>query len=97
LNGGLQFYGLPRSNHPDQFKRFFANMERSSQEGRSEGQFSFVPKFPLMEYTLANGSLIRAAYLAAFAVFGWPYILNERRTLCESSSGTRTSAIRRSL
>jgi hypothetical protein len=78
VNGGLQLYGLPGNSHPDDFKRFFASMDRASQEGAHEGQFSFSPKFPPVDNLRAHVSLIRAAYLTAFAVFGWPYILNER-------------------
>jgi hypothetical protein len=45
VDGGLQLYGLPGHNHPDDFRRFFASMDRASQEGSHEGQFSFSPTF----------------------------------------------------
>ena len=60
-------------------------MDQASQEGAYQGQFSFSPMFPPVNVSRARSSLIRAAYLAAFAVFGWPYILNRNAETLRAS------------
>lgn len=71
--GGLLFRGIPRQNAPATRAKFEAALAAhgSSNPGRS---FS-VTVHVGFEDARARLSLIRAAYLAAFAGLGWTYIL----------------------
>jgi hypothetical protein len=73
--GGFQFFGLPRQNDPKVHAAFFEEVGRISKAGSS---WQFTIGLPHERYAAhqARVSWLRAAYLAAFARFGYRYALN---------------------
>lgn len=71
--GGISIVGVPRQNNPEQHATFMAMLESLAEGGDAIGRFSFKIHTHFDE-ARARLSLIRAAYLAAFAALGWTYI-----------------------
>lgn len=72
---GISIVGVPKQNNREQQAAFVAMLE-SLVEGGSDaaGRFSFTINTRFDE-SRARLSIIRSAYLAAFAALGWSYIL----------------------
>lgn len=73
---GIQLFGIPRQNHPkvqaDHFEALHTFVE--SRNPNPKHSFTVQTRF---DEARARISLIRSAYLAAFAALGWSYIFRE--------------------
>ena len=72
---GISIVGVPKQNNQKQQAAFVAMLESLAEgDGDAAGRFSFTIHTKFDE-ARARLSLIRSAYLAAFAALGWSYIL----------------------
>lgn len=71
---GLYLMGVPEINNPVDMERMEQHMRTLSETRNTDFRFTVTPR---LKYSpdRARVSWIRTAYLAAFALFGWKYIL----------------------
>lgn len=71
---GMRLMGLPQHTNPAHMARFVEHMMSMVRLRRGDFQFTLTP---VRKYSPGHArvSRIRTAYLAAFALFGWSYIL----------------------
>ncbi|HEX6353601.1 HNH endonuclease, partial [Actinophytocola sp.] len=89
---GTMFIGDPKINEPGTFERLSQHMRMLSETRNANIEWTVTPH---LKYSpdRARVAWIRAAYLAAFSLFGWKYILREtlqpiREHLIDPSSAT---------
>lgn len=71
---GISLVGVPKQNDPKAQVAYLEALEAHAERGTPKPDFSFTIHTRFDE-ARARLSLIRAAYLAAFAALGWSYIL----------------------
>jgi hypothetical protein len=74
-DGGIFAYGVDAQNDPRVKQRHLEILDYLVDAEVADPPVSITPRFPQINTILANLSIIRAAFLAAFAVFGWEYAL----------------------
>jgi hypothetical protein len=70
---GIQIFGVPEQNHPEEMAAHFAALHAYAESGDPRPNHSFTVQTKYDE-ARARISWIRSAYLAAFAALGWSYI-----------------------
>jgi hypothetical protein len=75
---GVYFTEVPRINNPAQLERMKEHMHELSEAGSVDFRFAATPSLKYFP-DRARVSWVRTAYLAAFALLGWRYVI--RRTL----------------
>jgi HNH endonuclease len=71
---GMFLVGVPEINNPADLDRMDEHMRMLSETRSTDFRFTFTPRLRYFP-DRARVSWIRTAYLAAFALFGWKYIL----------------------
>jgi hypothetical protein len=75
IDGGIVLEGVPKQNNPKEYASFTQMLQELAEGDKNvPGRLSFTIHTRFDE-ARARYSLIRAAYLAAFAGLGWSYIL----------------------
>jgi hypothetical protein len=71
---GISLVGIPEQNNPKEQAAYLQALNSLGEDAHPSPRFSFTIHTQFIE-ARARLSLIRAAYLAAFAALGWTYIL----------------------
>lgn len=73
-NGGISLVGVPKANHPDRPSEVKSHLDRLVDDGENDWTMRFTSLEPFNP-RMADLAWVRAAYLAAFALLGYTYVL----------------------